>query len=90
MGSEHGGPEMRESVLGTSGSRWGSAPRLLTARPQVPVCSELIGPPHLWDFWFLSPPLSCAPGREGVTCLLGEIKENWANPVGHICQKPGP
>lgn len=58
MGSEHGGPEMRESILGTSGSQWGSAPGLLTARPQVPVCSELIGPPHLWDFWFLSPPPS--------------------------------
>ena len=58
VGSEHGGPGMRESVLGTSGSRWGSAPRLLTARPQVPVCSELIGPPHLGDVWLLSPPPS--------------------------------
>lgn len=58
VGSEHGGPGMRESVLGTSGSRWGSAPCLLTARPQVPVCSELIGPPHLGDAWLLSPPPS--------------------------------
>ena len=41
-------------------------------------------------FWFLSSPLAYAPGREGVTCLLGEIKENWVNPVGHSCQEPGP
>lgn len=37
-GSEHGRPGMRQNVLGTSGRRRGSAPRLLTTRPQAPIC----------------------------------------------------